>query len=68
MQNLIDLYNQYGEAVAGFLVSVVAAASALSAAIPAPKEGTFWAFVVKTINYLAINFGHAKTTSTTPPK
>ncbi len=39
---------------------VVTAASAASAVLPKAKDGTIAAFVQKFLEFLAINFGHAK--------
>lgn len=40
--------------------AVVTVFSVISAAVPAPKEGTFWAKAFKLVSVLAVNVGNAK--------
>lgn len=42
------------------VTSVIAAASAVAALTPTPKDDSFIAKVKGVVNFLALNFGHAK--------
>jgi hypothetical protein len=42
------------------VTAIVALASAIAAATPTPKEGSFLSSVYKIIDFLAINIGKAK--------
>lgn len=42
------------------ITSVIAAASAIAALTPSPKDDSFIAKAKGVINFLALNFGHAK--------
>lgn len=42
------------------ITSVIAAASAIAALTPTPKDDSFVAKVKGMVNFLALNFGHAK--------
>jgi hypothetical protein len=44
----------------GVVTAFVAFASALAAATPTPREGTFLSKVYKTIDWAALNIGKAK--------
>ncbi len=44
----------------GVLTAAIAFASAITAATPTPKKGTFWAKIYSLIDWAAINIGKAK--------
>jgi hypothetical protein len=45
---------------AGVVFAVISLASAIAAITPTPKEGTVLAKLYKVIDFLALNFGQAK--------
>lgn len=47
-------------AIATYAPLVIVAASAVSAAVPKAPAGSFGAMLQSLIDYLALNFGHAK--------
>ena len=44
----------------GVVASAVALASAITAATPTPKKGTFWAKIYALIDWAALNIGKSK--------
>jgi len=51
-----------GQSWFAVVTAVIALASAIAAATPTPKEGSFLAKVYKVIDFLALNVGKAKDT------
>ena len=60
METLLQLVQ--GQPWYGIVTAVVALASAIAAATPTPRAGTFAAKVYSLIDLLAFNFGKAKET------
>ena len=50
----------------GVLTAAIAFASAITAATPTPKKGTFWAKIYGLIDWAAINIGKAKDKGNNP--
>lgn len=59
MDNIINAIIQSNPWI-GVITAVIALASAIAAATPTPKKGSFWAKIYKVIDWLALNVAKAK--------
>ena len=58
METLLQFLND--QPWAGVVFAIISLASAIAAITPTPKEGTVVAKLSKVIDFLALNFGQAK--------
>jgi hypothetical protein len=58
METLLQFLND--QPWAGVVFAIISLASAIAAITPTPKEGTVVAKLYKVIDFLALNFGQAK--------